>query len=464
MPTKPEVQNLDANSAQILNAIRANASPEYKAAIPVASPNTDSVRAIGKVLLDFHTFQNEFIHALVNRIGRVIITSKMYSNPWAFFKKGLMEYGETIEEIFIRIAEPHDFDPEAAETQLYKREIPDVLAAFHSLNYQKFYKVTTTEQQLRQAFLSWNGVTELIAGIIDSMYAAAEYDEFIVMKYLLARVALDGGIAPVTIAAATGGEPIIERNAKLNAATIKAVSNSLEFMSTKYNMAGVQNYTRKGDQYLIMNSAYDAIMDVEVLASSFNMGKAEFLGHRVLVDGFGIQDVKRLTQLLGSNPAYQPFTDAEITKLESIAAILVDRDFFMIFDNLLEVNQKYNEQGLYWNHWLHTWKTLSVSPFANAAMFTTLASSTTGLAITPDAPTVPRGGSVQFAATATGEGFTSGGVNWEVSGNNSNNTYISAGGALRVARDETADTLTVKATSVSNTTVTAETSVTIQGG
>lgn len=464
MPTKPEVQNLDANSAQILNAIRANASPEYKAAIPVASPNTDSVRAIGKVLLDFHTFQNEFIHALVNRIGRVIITSKMYSNPWAFFKKGLMEYGETIEEIFIRIAEPHDFDPEVAETQLYKREIPDVLAAFHSLNYQKFYKVTTTEQQLRQAFLSWNGVTELIAGIIDSMYAAAEYDEFIVMKYLLARVALDGGIAPVTIVDTTGGEPIVERNAKLNAAAIKAVSNSLEFMSTKYNMAGVQNYTRKGDQYLIMNAAYDAIMDVEVLASSFNMGKAEFLGHRVLVDGFGIQDVKRLTQLLGSNPAYQPFTDAEITKLESIAAILVDRDFFMIFDNLLEVNQKYNEQGLYWNHWLHTWKTLSVSPFANAAMFTTLASSTTGLAITPAAPTVPRGGSVQFAATATGEGFTSGGVNWEVSGNNSTNTYISAGGALRVARDETADTLTVKATSVGNTTVTAETSVTIQGG
>lgn len=458
MPTKPEVQNLDANSAQILNAIRANASPEYKAAIPVASPNTDSVRAIGKVLLDFHAFQNEFIHALLNRIGRVIITSKMYSNPWAFFKKGLMEYGETIEEIFIRIAEPHDFDPEVAETQLYKREIPDVLAAFHTLNYQKFYKVTTTEQQLRQAFLSWNGVTELIAGIIDSMYAAAEYDEFIVMKYLLARVALDGCIAPVTIATTDGA------NAKLNAATIKSVSNSLEFMSTKYNMAGVQNYTRKEDQFLIMNAAYDAIMDVEVLASAFNMGKAEFLGHRVLVDGFGIQDVKRLTQLLGSNPAYQPFTDAEITKLESIAAILVDQDFFMIFDNLLEVNQKYNEQGLYWNHWLHTWKTLSVSPFANAAMFTTLASSTTGLAITPDTPTVPVGGSVQFAATATGEGFTSGGVNWEVAGNNSTNTYISAGGSLRVARDETADSLTVKATSVGNPTVTAETSVTVQGG
>ena len=464
MPTKPEVQNLDANSAQILNAIRANASPEYRAAIPVASPNTDSVRAIGRVLLDFHAFQNEFIHALVNRIGRVIITSKMYSNPWAFFKKGLMEYGETIEEIFIRIAEPHDFDPEVAETQLYKREIPDVLASFHSLNYQKFYKVTTTEQQLRQAFLSWNGVTELIAGIIDSMYTAAEYDEFIVMKYLLCRVALDGGIAPVTIKGITGTSAVVSKNAWTNAAIITGVSNSLEFMSTKYNMAGVQNYSRKGDQFLIMNADYDALMDVEVLASAFNMGKAEFLGHRVLVDGFGIQDVNRLTQLLGSNPAYHPFTDAEITKLESIAAILVDRDFFMIFDNLLEVNQKYNEQGLYWNHWLHTWKTLSVSPFANAAMFTTLESSTTALAITPDAPTVPRGGSVQFVATATGEGFTSGGVNWVVSGNNSSNTYISAGGALRVARDETANTLTVKATSVGNPTVTAETSVTVQGG
>ena len=104
MPIKPTVSQLNANSVGILNAIRDNASAEYYQAVPQAKATTESIRAVGEQILAFQPRMNEFVSALVNRIARVVVTSKLYSNPLAFAKKGLLEYGETIEEIFVDIA------------------------------------------------------------------------------------------------------------------------------------------------------------------------------------------------------------------------------------------------------------------------------------------------------------------------------------------------------------------------
>lgn len=106
--------------------------------------DTRSIHDIGNYILSYQAYQNAFLTALVNRIGRVLVTSRMWQNPWAVFKKGKLEYGETVEEIFANIAKPHSFDPSKAEKEVFKREIPDVRAAFHSMNFQKFYKVTIT--------------------------------------------------------------------------------------------------------------------------------------------------------------------------------------------------------------------------------------------------------------------------------------------------------------------------------
>ena len=181
MPTRPSVQKLSATSVDILNAIRNNASADYRNYIPQADDSLDSVRSIGNILMNYPALQNEFLNALVNRIGRVLVTSKMYDNPWNMFKRGMLEFGETIEVVFVEIAKPFEYDPETAESEVFKREIPDVRAAFHILNYQKFYKVTVQRDQLRLAFLTWDGVTDLITKIINSMYAGANYDEFLVM-------------------------------------------------------------------------------------------------------------------------------------------------------------------------------------------------------------------------------------------------------------------------------------------
>lgn len=457
MPKIPDKVTLNANSVQILNAVKNDLGPgsDYYARVPYAEGTTESIRAIGDIIMQFQPTQNAFLSALVNRIGRVIITSKLYDNPWAGFKKGLLEFGETVEEIFVNIAKPHQFNPTVAEQEIFKREIPDVRAAFHSMNYQKFYKVTVSNDQLRQAFLSWDGITDLIGRIIDTLYTGANYDEFLTMKYLIARLALAGNIHPINV------PEITSANSNDIVTTMKGVSNLLPFMSTKYNMAGVATYTDKKDQFFILNARFSAIMDVSTLASAFNIDYVEFMGRRVAVDSFGALDNERLAELFADDPTYVPITTEEMNTLDNIPAIIVDRDWFMIFDNFYNMTEQYNGEGLYWNYWYHVWKTFSASPFANAVLFTTDTPAITSVTVNPATATVNKGNTLQLSATVVTDGFAPKNVTWSVSGTSATKSTISPTGLLTVAADETNNTLTVTATSTYNTAKTGTATITV---
>ena len=443
MATIPKVVTLTNSSVDILNAIRNNATQNYRDYVPKATPDADSIRQIGAIIMDYPALQNEFLSALVNRIGRVLITSKMYDNPWSFFKKGLLEFGETVEEIFVNIAKPFQFDPAVAESNVFKREIPDVRAAFHIMNYQKYYKATISNDQLRQAFLSWQGISDLIAKIVDSMYTGANYDEFQTMKYMLARHILDGHMYPVEIPEVTTA------NMKSVVSAIKGISNKYTFLSTQYNLAGVATYTDKTDQYMLVNSTFDATMDVEVLASAFNMDKAEFAGRRVLVDSFGSLDTARLAELFANDQTYEEIGSDELEALDQIPAVLVDRDWFMIFDNFYNFTEQYNGEGLYWNYWYHVWKTFSVSPFANNALFIPGTPGVTNITVNPASATVSAGQSVQLTANVETTNFAPKSVTWSV---DSEYATVDDSGKVTMASNAPASrSVTVTATSTYDT-------------
>lgn len=450
------VSKLRLATAEILNTIRDNASANYRDYVPVADPtDQQSVRNIGGIIMNYPALQNEYLNALMNRIGRVIITSKLFYNPWAGLKKGLLEFGETVEEIFVNIAKPFQFDPAVAESEVFKREIPDVRAAFHILNYQKFYKATISNDQLRQAFLSWQGITDLIAKIVDSMYTGANYDEFLTMKYMLARNILQGRMNVTEVA------PVSAENAKTIVSTIKGVSNVWEFPSTNYNLSGVTTQTEKRDQIILLNAKFDAVIDVEVLAVAFNMEKAEFMGNRILVDSFGALDTARLDLLFKDDPNYVPLSQAELSALDAIPAVMVDRDWFMIFDNFYNFTENYNGQGLYWNYFYHTWKTFSVSPFANNTVYVAGAPTVTSVTVTPATATVIKGQSLHITANVVTTNFAPKSVTWTITENTSQDTHIDIYGNLFVAEDETGTTITVTATSTFDDTKTGTSTITV---
>lgn len=454
MPSIPEKKNLTASAADVVNSIRSEVGGTFADQVPAAinegqvlSDGTvatremalGTLRQIGDVITTFQPLANAFLSALVNRIGRVIINSKMYSNPWAGFKRGLLEYGETIEELFVNIVQAQDFDPETAENEVFKRKIPDVRSAFHTMNYQKFYKTTVSNDQLRQAFLSFEGISDLIGKITEALYTSANYDEYLVMKYMLCYAMEHGAFHPVTIAQPTAA------NSNSVVTTLKATSEKLQFLSADYNQAGVYNHTPKGDQYFIMTADFSSIVDVETLARAFNIDKVTLMGHTVIIDQFTFttSETARLQELLGTQ-----YTALTTSLFADVPCVCVDRDFFMIFDNFQNMTEQYNGEGLYWNYWLHQWKTFSTSPFANAVIFTDKTPAVSAVTVTPSALTMGKGTSTQFAATVTNAGFASTGVTWSISGQQNANTRIDGQGRLYIAQDETASTITVTATSV----------------
>lgn len=449
MPTIPKTQTLNASSVDILNAIRNSASTNYRDFVPTAKNTPESIRRIGEIIMQYTPLQNEFLNALVNRIARVIITSKMYSNPLSMFKKGLIDFGESIEEIFVNIANPHQYDVEESENKVFAREIPDVRAAFHTLNYKKFYKQTIQNKDLNQAFLSWDGITDLISKIVNAMYTAANYDEFVTTKYMLAKAILDGRLSAITVDA---------NDAKGAVTKIKGVSNALTFMSNNYNVAGVQTFTDKDDQYLLVNSQFDSEIDVEVLASAFNMSKAEFMGHRILIDGFGTLDVARLNALFKDDPNYEEPSQDTLTALNAIPAVLVDKNFFMIFDNMFEFTENYNGQGLYWNYFYHTWKTFSMSPFANALVFVPAVPSVTSVAVSPTAITCKKGQSVQLSVTVETKNYAPKTVNWK---STTDGVTVDINGHVTVSTSVTQKTAVITAISTYDTTKSGSCTVTI---
>lgn len=417
MPNLPIRSSLNANTVGILNAIRNNASAEYYAAVPKAEQTTESIRAVGQAIVAYQPRMNEFVNALVNRIAKVVVTSRMYSNPWAFTKKGILEYGETIEEIFVDIAKALPFDPVVAESEVFKRNKPNILSMFHAMNLQTEYPVTVSQEQLRQAFLSMSGVTDLIAKIVNSLYSAANYDEFIMMKYVIAQVADAGGIAMSTIPT-----PNSQANAETAIKGIKASSTKFGFMSNNYTGAGNMNFVDTGDIYVITTADFDALTDVDVLAKAFNIDRANWLGRHVAVDSFAFNqgEIDRLEMLLADDPYYQSnkitVNGTLNTALGTIHAIMMDKNWVQVYDVLNQFTEIFNPKGLYWNEFYHVWRIYSASPFVNVIMFTTTSKSVTSVTVAGDTSASTPSAAVrkQYTATVVAGAFTNKGVNWSV--------------------------------------------------
>ena len=358
---KPAKTSLQGRTIDILNIIRQNASHAYQDAVPEISDVSD-IPAVGQAIVGNPTRSNEFINALVNRIGLVLAESAIFNNPYEMLKKGYLEYGESVEEIFIGLAKVLPYSAEEAPAREFKRTIPDVKSVFHIMNWKVVYPVTVQPEELKRAFLSADGVEMLITRIIDSIYTAAAYDEFLLVKYLLIKNVTNGSIKPVQIDAS---------DMKDAAVKFRGTSNAFTFISGNYNFASVPNNAPKENQYIFMDSNFNAAYDVEILAAAFNMDKADFMGRLLLIDNFTTFDNARWEVIRANSDMVEEVTAAELALMADVKAILADERWFQIYDDVSEMREKEVASGLYWNYFYHNWKIVSVSPYANICAFVT---------------------------------------------------------------------------------------------
>lgn len=361
MPRRIAINTLNASTLDIINTIRANASAEYQSLVPSVTTAND-IPKVGEVLMGYPAMANQFLTALINRIAAVRIKSATFNNAYSALKKGYLEFGETVVEYFVQIAKAREFSAEKAESREFKRTIPDVRAAMHIMNYRVQYPITIQNEDLRMAFTSIGGVEDMIARIVNSIYTAAEYDEFLLFKYLIIKAVSSGKMYPVAFDAS---------DLKNAAVSFRGMSNELPFVSADYNAAGVHTTTPKSDQYIFMDANFNAQFDVNVLASAFNMEKADFMGRLMLIDNFTKFDNDRFDVIRQGSDMIEAVTDEELALMANVKAVLVDAEWFQVYDNNNMFTETFVASGMYWNYFYNVWKTVSSSPFSNAVVFVT---------------------------------------------------------------------------------------------
>jgi hypothetical protein len=334
-----------ANIISILDTIHANASQEYQERVPLATLTT--IEAVGNPILTYQSIQNEFLTSLVNRIALSVIQNKTAKNPLSVLKKGTIPLGSDIQEIFTNMAKDTGFD--GSGSALLTKTTPDTKALYHRVNRQGQYSATITRQMLVRAFTSYAELEKMMNSIITSMYSGDNRDEFILMKNLFAG-AIENDL--ITEVAVTHIESENATTSLIKA--IKKASKAFTYPTTAFNKyyankpdtdrgEAVTTWTPLEDQILLIRSDIMVDIDVDVLAKAFNLSKVDFLARTLEVDNFG--------------------------SASNCYAILMDKSCPQIYDNLYEMTEFYNPQGLYWNYWLNHHQTYGFSLFANACAF-----------------------------------------------------------------------------------------------
>lgn len=431
----------DLSNAEILNGIREDSSFDYQQRIPLADQS--NITTVVQSLLNYRPAWNEFLNGFVNRIGAIYARSQMWTNPLAIFKKGLMTFGDTVEEYMSDVLTAHGYDPDRdyMEKTLFGQERPAIEVNYHKVNRQDFYKFTVNEKILRRAFLNDGGLAQLIGQIMEQPLKSDQWDEYLIMSNLLKLNEANGGFFKIQVPEFEGINTNGE-DAKLALAKIRSMAYRLPILSRQYNAAALPMAAKPEDMVLIGTPDFLASIDVYALAPLFHLEKAEQVFERTIAlprEHFGV---------------------------EGTQGVLTTKDFWMVFDTLIENRNQPNPAGLYENYFLHHHGIYSLSRFVPAIMFTSdsgtvqitsqeftvtsvaapTVKNTDGTIVT----TVNRGDIYSItSSTVTDPAGIDVAVAYSLTGNKSSHTYITPYGVLYVAHDESATTMAVTALSIS---------------
>lgn len=330
-------------SVEILNTIRNNADTLYQDRVPEATQT--NISEIGRVFSQYDVVYNTFINSLIHKIGLSLLQTKSFENKLKPFKSGTVLTEQDIEEIWVdqfREAEgSYDKDGGVGTGGVHpfkRRTYNDVKVMYHRMNRQDKYVITISKLDVIRAFKSSATLDAFITAQFNSLYTGAEYDEFIHMKQLF-NEAIKDSASPMYTAytPAIDGTP---DTARAFVRTVKKMVKDLEYPSTQFNPAGVKTVSKPSELVLFVNKDVAVHMDVDLYSQIFGPQYAKMPVTIVEVDNFGADDT-------------------------GTYALLMDKDWFKVYDTYNGFEELKNPEGLYTNYWLHIWQILSYSKFKN---------------------------------------------------------------------------------------------------
>ena len=353
---------------EILNQILTNASMEYQNVVPEALGYGGNV---SDVFAQYPSAKNEFINTLTNQVVRSVIYSKVFNNPLQMFHGGKLEVGQSIEQLFVDMAEVKGFlemEQNDEVKDLIATSKPDVHALYVSRNYAYKSKVSISEEQLASAFRSQDGLAQLVNHLASSIVSGIYYQEFKDMKAIinghargeyLARVDATGKMVgtKLTNTALPGGQSAKvvnvgayeteEAKGKAVSEAVRGLAGRLRFPSTEYNSAKVLTWSNPEDLVFITTPEMVAKLDVNVLAQAFNISLAELNVRTVIVDELPTEIAPSAKALAtGLTPAKANVYGILVDKAFIVAKDTVNQTETMRIPNHLKTNMWYHKQGI----------------------------------------------------------------------------------------------------------------------
>ena len=330
------------DNIQFLNAIRAVSSAEYKDRIPTATQT--NIQTIMTTIMEYSTTKEEFTNTILNKIVRTKVLNKAYENSLKFFKKEPLPFGKTIEGVFVDLIKAKNFNENFGTgnneaTSLLAKEKAPVKVEYYSENFKHKYKLSISDEQLKSAFMSADGLSQMTQGLIRSATSSSEYDEYMMIKTLI------GASVEKSIEINNLFKLDENAQAKKITKTVQALVNKFRFMSTEYNKQGVHTHCLPSECVIITTPDQLANLNVELLASAFNVPYAEMPSRIVVIDSF--------LDKLGNDDA-------------DTVCIVADMDLVQ-FRNTLDTWETFrNPDGLMTNMFHHVWGSACGCGFVNA--------------------------------------------------------------------------------------------------
>lgn len=351
--------NIKAGLKDYLNEIRETSIEQntlYHQYVPVIDDNTD-IGSFGTPILNTPVVMNEFVSALVNRIVYTQFEHKYFRNPLQVLEGDRIPLGYAGQEIFVNPAKGRKFNVDDFAGLLVKYEA-DVKVQYTTVNMDLQYPVTVSRHKLKQAFVSWDALDSFIGELSNSLYNGAYIDEYRFTKELVAGAYKSNSAQIQTITA-----PTTEALAKQFITEARTLFLNFQTPSSKYNawakVGGygkpVTTFTNPEDIVFLVRNDIRAFIDVNVLASAFNLDQTTLLGNILAVDNFDMYDEDGNKIYDGSN----------------IVGIIADKSFFRIKRQDMFLDEFYNANNRTWQYYLNLTKMYNYSLFANAVIFAT---------------------------------------------------------------------------------------------
>lgn len=391
------------NNTTIAGRVYLSGSNDFQQRVP--NPTIEGIDATSKFIFDpmNRKYLNEFMDAFVNRIGSQIVHNNAWENPLSVFKGATMRYGSTIQESAVKWIKAHSYNVE--DDSLLAVQRPEAAVWYHTVNRQDRYDITVEQPDLRMAFADEMGLNRLIDAIMTVPRNSDNYDEYLCMLNQIAYYEQNWGFFKHHVSA----EPTDEATGKEFLKAVRAYANKLQFPTSLYSPVsaeyGIPTFAKPNELVLFVTADAAASIDVDTLASVFNLDKAEAKYRQIVLPELPIPNA---------------------------FAMLTTDAFFVASDYVYTNESFYNPQTLATNYYLHHWEIVSASPFVPAILFTTDPATTvttvtqavTGVTITPAAKTAKPGDTVAMAVKLTGtitandEGLVVApdAVTWSVSG------------------------------------------------